>query len=182
MDIFEMAEVQFQRWTLPQVLIFTAILILVGIGLIYRTKSKKVKWTQAAALWLCILFLGIIFGATVFTRTPMESRIVKPIPFWSWVESIVAKDIFLLEQIVLNCLMLAPFGFLLPWIFDRKVKMKYAFLAGFLAAVVIELSQLISKLGWFEWDDMIHNGVSCMLGCVVGNCMFHGINEGGSRK
>ena len=46
---------------------------------------------------------------------------------------------------------------------------RYAFLSGVAVAVVIEGCQLIFKLGWFEWDDMIHNGISCLLGSVVGN-------------
>ena len=74
-----------------------------------------------------------------------------------------------MKKNVLNCLMLAPMGFLLPWITDRKVKLRYAFLSGVAVAVVIEGCQLIFKLGWFEWDDMIHNGISCLLGSVVGN-------------
>lgn len=108
-------------------------------------------------------------GSNNIYGTPMQGRIVKLIPFWSWYTGIVLDDKLLLEQNVLNCLMLAPMGFLLPWITDRKVKLRYAFLSGVAVAVVIEGCQLIFKLGWFEWDDMIHNGISCLLGSVVGN-------------
>ena len=169
MDIFEMAGAQFQSWSTAQIGIFTILLVALAIGLVYSVRQKRLHISQAIAAWILVLFLGIILGATTFTRTPLQGRIVKLIPFWSWYTGIVLNDTLLLEQNVLNCLMLAPMGFLLPWIADRKVKLRYAFLAGVAVAVVIEGCQLVFKLGWFEWDDMIHNGISCFLGCSVGN-------------
>lgn len=38
---------------------------------------------------------------------------------------------------------------------------------GVLISAVIETSQLIFMRGLFEWDDMIHNGLGCMVGCLV---------------
>ena len=67
----------------------------------------------------------------------------KLISFWSWYTGIILDDKLLLEQNVLNCLMLAPMGFLLPRIADRKVKLPYAFLVGVAVAVVIEGCQLM---------------------------------------
>ena len=36
----------------------------------------------------------------------------------------------------------------------------------------IETSQLITMRGLFEWDDMIHNGLGCMVGAVLVNWMI----------
>lgn len=36
-------------------------------------------------------------------------------------------------------------------------------------AYIIEFSQLIFMRGLFEWDDMIHNGLGCMIGCLFAN-------------
>lgn len=38
---------------------------------------------------------------------------------------------------------------------------------GVLISAVIETSQLVFMRGLFEWDDMIHNGLGCMVGCLV---------------
>ena len=40
-------------------------------------------------------------------------------------------------------------------------------------SAVIETSQLVFMRGLFEWDDMIHNGLGCMVGCLVvdGGCI-----------
>lgn len=42
-----------------------------------------------------------------------------------------------------------------------------ALLFGVLISAVIETSQLVFMRGLFEWDDMIHNGLGCMVGCLV---------------
>lgn len=32
---------------------------------------------------------------------------------------------------------------------------------------IIEVCQLIFMRGLFEWDDILHNGLGCMVGCLV---------------
>ena len=41
-----------------------------------------------------------------------------------------------------------------------------------LISATIEMSQLITMRGLFEWDDMIHNGLGCMVGAVLVNWMI----------
>lgn len=43
----------------------------------------------------------------------------------------------------------------------------------FFVSVVIECCQLVFKCGLFEWDDMIHNGIGCMLGDMIGNTILN---------
>ena len=43
---------------------------------------------------------------------------------------------------------------------------------GILVSAIIEFSQLIFMRGLFEWDDMIHNGLGCMVGAVLVNWMI----------
>lgn len=83
MDIFEMAGAQFQSWSMRQIAIFVVLLVVLAIGLTYSVRQKRLHGSQAIAAWILALFLGIILGATTFTRTPMQGRIVKLIPFWS---------------------------------------------------------------------------------------------------
>ena len=46
------------------------------------------------------------------------------------------------------------------------------------AAAMIKTSQLVFMRGLFEWDDMIHNG----LGCMVGRLMVDGAWRNVSKK
>lgn len=55
----------------------------------------------------------------------------------------------------------------MPIITNRKVKWYQALLFGGLISAVIETSQLVFMRGLFECDDMIHNGLGYMVGCLV---------------
>ena len=39
-------------------------------------------------------------------------------------------------------------------------------------SATIEVSQLVFMRGLFEWDDMIHNGLGCVIGCLFVNIVF----------
>ena len=39
-------------------------------------------------------------------------------------------------------------------------------------SAVIEVSQLVFMRGLFEWDDMIHNRIGCMVGCIGTNALW----------
>lgn len=94
------------------------------------------------------------------------------IPLWSWKKIILCHDWNLLKEDLLNCVLLLPAGILLPIVRNRKVKWSDAFIFGVFISAVIEICQLIFKRGLFEWDDMIHNGLGCMVGCVIANCLL----------
>ena len=114
------------------------------------------------------MFLGIVFGSTVFTRTGTV-RQYELVPFWSWRDIIRYHDWTLLKENLLNCILLLPAGVLLPIIANHKIKWYQALAVGILVSAIIEFSQLIFMRGLFEWDDMIHNGLGCMIGCLFAN-------------
>lgn len=68
-----------------------------------------------------------------------------------------------------SSLTLLPAGVLLPIIANHKIKWYQALAVGILVSAIIEFSQLIFMRGLFEWDDMIHNGLGCMIGCLFAN-------------
>ena len=70
---------------------------------------------------------------------------------------------------VLALVLLLPAGVLLPIIANHKIKWYQALAVGILVSAIIEFSQLIFMRGLFEWDDMIHNGLGCMIGCLFAN-------------
>lgn len=43
----------------------------------------------------------------------------------------------------------------------------YGYDGGLLLSATIEVTQLIFRLGLFEWDDMIHNTLGCVLGTFI---------------
>ena len=138
------------------------------IMMIYLIRKEKMNRLQAAAILAELVFLGIVFGSTVFTRTG-SVRQYELIPFWSWIAILRYHDMELLKENLLNCILLLPAGALLPLIMNRKVKWQEALVFGVLISATIEMSQLIMMRGLFECDDMINNGLGCVIGFVIVN-------------
>lgn len=135
--------------------------------------KHKILKQQAVAILLLAIYLGIVLGSTVFTRES-SIRSYKLIPLWSWKEILFGNDAReLLIENLLNVILLLPMGTLLSVVFGKKLKIKKAFLYGFFVSAVIESCQLVFKCGLFEWDDMIHNGIGCMLGDMIGNTILN---------
>ena len=113
-----------------------------------------------------LIYTGFILLATLFCRESMMQSIAAPFPLWSWVEVYQKKNIGMLYDILLNILLFVPFGVLLKLTF-RKIKVLVGWLVGFGFSMAIELCQLVFHLGLFEWDDMLHNSLGCLIGCAV---------------
>lgn len=166
MDIYQIWTTYNKKWSKYEILAFSVILLLIVIIMAYCLWKKKLNIIQAGAVVAMVIFLAIVFGSTVFTRTSTV-RQYELMPLWSWRAIIRYHDWGLLKEDLLNCILLLPAGALLPVITNRKVKWYQALLFGVLISAVIETSQLIFMRGLFEWDDMIHNGLGCMVGCLV---------------
>ena len=69
----------------------------------------------------------------------------------------------------MNILLLFPAGILLPGLTGRKLKWWMGLLVGIAVSSAIEISQLLLCRGLFEFDDIIHNSLGCMLGCLLNN-------------
>lgn len=67
-------------------------------------------------------------------------------------------------NVVLNVLAFAPFGFILPIINPRKGKFFNVFLLSLESTLIIEILQLIFRVGIFDIDDIFMNTVGSTLG------------------
>lgn len=168
MDIYQIWTTYNKKWSRYEILVFSIVLLLTVIVLTGCVCRNKINLIPAVAVVIMVIFLGIVFGSTVFTRTSTV-RQYELMPFWSWKVIWKYRDWTLLKENLLNCILLFPAGVLLPIIANHKVKWYWALLFGVLVSAVIEISQLIFMCGLFEWDDMIHNGLGCMMGSAIFN-------------
>lgn len=131
---------------------------------------QKIKYVIFGAYVLANLYETILF------REVQSERIFKLIPFWSYAESLSFNgglritDGPLLKQIVLNILLYIPLGYLLPFLWPSLQKGAVSWkvvLSGFICSAATEISQLIFRIGWFEFDDMIHNTLGCLIGYLM---------------
>ena len=168
MSLFQIWTTHNRPWSVREIIVFLIILSVCSFFIFRAVRRKRLKLQQGAAVLALILFLGVVFASIVFTRTPTVRRYER-IPFWSWYEVIVNHSWSLLVENLLNIILLFPMGILLPVILDSRLRPSMVYLMGVVISAVIETSQLIFKRGLFEWDDMIHKGLGCMLGCLVMN-------------
>ena len=166
MDIYQIIATQFRVWTVREIVCFTLIFFVAVVGACFLVHKKKIIPLQAVSGLVLFAFLGVVFASTVFTRVPDGVHHYELQPFWSW-KKVYQGDSELLIDNLLNIIMLLPMGVLLPYVFRKKLPWWQGLLAGVIVSAGIEICQLILCRGLFEWDDMIHNGLGCMVGCVI---------------
>lgn len=120
-------------------------------------------WKKDWKIGFLVGYLFLVFADTVLLRSTGEFR-YELTPFWSWGEvlskwPLTPRGIMFLHQILLNILMFVPVGITL----SQKIEWKSIPLA-FCISLIIELTQLLSRRGIFEFDDIIHNTTGAILG------------------
>lgn len=171
MNIYEIFQKHNRPWTEREVIIVSLFFAGACLILLVLWYQNKLQIIQVISILIAICYLTIVFASTVFTRQPGIRR-YKWMPFWSWKRVFLYHDRELLQENFLNCILLFPLGMLLPFIRNHPVKASQAFGVGFVFSAFIEVSQLIFRRGLFEWDDMLHNSVGCMVGCVAINAVI----------
>lgn len=171
MDLYQIFIMHNRAWTIREIIGFIFI-FLIGVAVSCRLlRQKRILRSQAAAALLLLIFLGVVFGSTVFTRMPDGVHHYNLELFWSWKE-VYRGSRELLKENLLNMILLMPMGVLLPMMFHKRMSWRQGLVAGIAVSAVIELCQLILCRGLFEWDDIIHNGIGCMIGCVISTALF----------
>lgn len=96
----------------------------------------------------------------------------KMFPFWSYV-SWAHGDWLTGVQIMQNVMMFVPFGFILCWCIGgikavtEKRRVLISVLVSLGCSICIESSQLIFKLGTFEFDDLFDNTLGGFIGVII---------------
>ena len=131
MSLFQIWTTHNRPWSVREIIVFLIILSVCSFFIFRAVRRKRLKLQQGAAVLALILFLGVVFASTVFTRTPTVRRYER-IPFWSWYEVIVNHSWSLLVENLLNIILLFPMGILLPVILDSRLRPSMVYLMGVL--------------------------------------------------
>ncbi len=169
--MYEIIMTHNRPWSVMELVIFFILLSFVTTVVVWLVRKGKIVYSQAAAAELLFVFLMVVLASTVFTRTSNGEYSYQLALFWSWREAALG-DKGILEEILLNIVLLMPAGCLFPFVFHRKIPAVRALLTGALFSLFIEVCQLIFCRGLFEWDDMLHNSLGAMLGCMLSNKVF----------
>lgn len=160
------------------------LLLIVCLGILsvscsYYVQRKNNK-KQAIAQIFFVLYLIIVFAATVFTRKSGIRRVEFRF-LWSYIE-IFTGNIYILKEVILNIVMLMPLGGILPLTTDESVRWYHGLFLGGIISSIIEILQFILCRGLFEFDDILHNGVGCMIGCIISSYLIRWIGDKYSDK
>lgn len=140
------------------------IIVAVVAGAVNALVAGK-KITTKAIVFRSLLAAYVVFilMETIIGRKSGSVR-VELVPFWSY------HYPELRTEIILNYILFMPLGFLLNLCFGEKRNHSGVGIAkvGFLLSASIEISQLVFRIGLFEFDDMIGNTIGCLIGAVVG--------------
>lgn len=178
MDIFQIFIRYYPIWSSREMVVIVCILLSSSVLAACLLRTGKIKLSQALSGMLLLVYLLLVIGSTVFTRMPKERKYQLEL-FWSWKEIIkpagrtgaMTNKGLLLENL-LNMVLLSPAGLLLPIVCNKKVKWYCSLVFGVLFSGGIELCQLIFCRGLFEFDDIIHNGIGCLAGTLLGNLLL----------
>lgn len=65
-----------------------------------------------------------------------------------------------------NIVMFIPFGFL-GWIFPKMNSYKVFMLSFFSGLIIVECAQYLTRLGYFDIDDLIFNSIGASIGFLL---------------
>ncbi len=149
---------------------FLIVMVLVLPGIAGLMKHHP-KWLKVGKVCILGVYLLANLYLTLLSRSPNANRSAAWVPFWSYMESLNGHT-ELGIQIILNILLYVPLGYLLRFTFPH-IRAWQVIAIGCAASVLTETTQLIFKLGLFEWDDMIDN----TLGTVIGVVCYWGMKK-----
>lgn len=129
----------------------------------YREKKRNVHWKAVciAFLWTYIVMLLM---SLVFSRKTQENYMINMSVFWT-IRAILNGKTQYIREILLNCFMLFPVGFLYPLV--KKAGFVECISIGCSFSVTIEMLQLLMKAGVCEMDDILYNVTGCIGGYLA---------------
>ncbi len=142
--------------------------LIVFIPGIIRIKKKKSTIKEVLLAYWVVVWAGIMLLITIFRREPGSATLdVNPFPTWDNFGGFDYATAFS----IYNVWLFIPWGFFLRLYNHRKPDRKafgITLLISFLTTCTIEISQLITRTGYFEFTDIINNCIGGFIGAVIG--------------
>ncbi|GAA0798451.1 hypothetical protein GCM10008910_23010 [Faecalicatena orotica] len=130
-----------------------------GTTMHYILKSKVVNKKTCILEFFLITYLTAVLFIALLSREPGSRDMVSLIPFSTFGTTPQSH-----AYVVENIIMFIPFGFLLPLLWVRMNNLYFCLLTAFFTSLAIEVTQVITKMGYGQTDDVITN----VLGAAVG--------------
>lgn len=138
--------------------------LLVGAYLLCKRRGESFPWARAVALVLLVGWAAVTVYATVFRSEPMLAAQWNLSLFRAWREAWNRFTLQIWLNVLLNIALFVPLGLLLPLLGKVFRRWYAAFAAGFCVSLAIELTQLVTRRGMCDVDDLFTNTLGAMVG------------------
>lgn len=137
---------------------------------------KKRDWIRtlsrlAFAIYMFVLVYFLLLSDGFGRTVPSEEFHFNLIPFVEIIRFIKYREYIGFYSVTLNLvgnvIAFIPFGALIRWVINRKVRWFHVVGYTFLFSLSVELLQLIAKVGAFDVDDLILNTLGGLIGFFV---------------
>ena len=147
---------------------FQTIIFICIIGMIMLTVLSMIKGSMRI-VWVLIVFIAFIYilalvYVTLGARTQSKNYVYNIEPLWTYYDIIINKKYYLLWEDVANAMMFLPLGMFLRNFFGKRIHWYGSAVIGLLLSMAIELIQLVTKRGFCDIDDLIHNTIGVLIG------------------
>lgn len=136
-----------------------------------RKKSNRVVSVLLFILYFIILFYFLFFSEEMGRTYSERVYHYNLIPFYEIKRFLTHYEVLGMEAVLLNIvgnvMAFFPFGMYLPWLSRRCQKFWYTAFYSFELSLIVELIQLITKVGSFDVDDIILNTLGGILGYLL---------------
>lgn len=122
-----------------------------------------------------IVLVYLLFLSDGFGRTQVRSADYRNIiPFTEirrFIRMFPDSPMYSVMNLLGNIAIFMPFGALIRWVINRKVYWYQAVLYTFFLSFLVELLQLVSRVGSFDIDDVILNTLGGLIGFWIYNLL-----------
>ena len=165
-DIGYIIEARTPKWSNELFIMF----MLVFIGFIVVLFKTKLNLKQKLVSIIFYCYIANVLVVTMLGREGYEISVnmrATFIPFFlrDFNESESITKCIL--EFIFNIFLFIPFGLIIPYLLKEKHKYRSAIVIGIISTIALETTQLVSKLGTFEIDDITANSLGAMVGVLI---------------
>lgn len=147
-------------------------LVILLVYIIYKKVfrgKKSITKTQGVVALLLSCWLLLVLALTIASRGANYTGRFNIDFFSGYINAWNKWSFSELQLILFNMLMFVPLGFLLPLLWQKAERFKVIFLVSVSTTALIEISQLLTGTGIFEFDDLFHNCLGSLFGyfCIM---------------
>lgn len=154
----------FEKITWQNILTWFAATVLVGGICVLLCKAGLMKKRTVALLVLLTLYITFVLTLTIVNRTPWRWSRSRMELFWT-INAILEGRSYLISEIIWNIVLFVPIGVLASAILHRRPWWSLLFCT--MLSGGIEVVQLLTHRGLFEFDDIIYNGFGAVIGLLL---------------